>query len=365
MHGSIPEDVTSLDIERIDFDDKDTLKALLLKLLDTIEQLAQINHQQYEENQQLKDEISRLKGEKGKPKILPNIPPRETNNRTKRPRNRTKQSKKPKIKIDRTEHVPVDTGILPPDAEFKGYRSVIKQNIKFETDNVEYILERYYSPSENKVYEAEIPKDVQNFEFGSDLKAFIANLYYAGRVTENRIRKMLREAGVIISTGEISNILIKDKKDEFAAEKQAIFESGMEQAGYFHIDDTSARHKGINHYAHVVCDEKFTTFYILRNKNRDTIRGILGLGDGEQTDKIMVSDDAGQFSEISLLHALCWIHEIRHYKKLNPFIKQHQIVLDRFLKKVWNFYKLLKRYKEDPTDARKNYVKQRFNLLFY
>jgi hypothetical protein len=364
MHGSIPEDVTSLDIERIDFDNKDTLKALLLKLLDTIEQLAQINHQQYEEIQRLEDEINRLKGEKGKPKIPPNIPPRETNNRTKKPRNWTKQSKKPKIKIDRTEHVPVDTGILPPDAEFKGYRSVIKQNIKFKTDNVEYILERYYSPSENKVYEAEIPEDVQNFEFGSDLKAFIANLYYAGRVTENRIRKMLREAGVIISTGEISNILTKDKKDEFAAEKQAIFESGMEQAGYFHIDDTSARHKGINHYAHVVCDEKFTTFYILRNKNRDTIRGILGLGDGEQIDKIMVSDDAGQFSEISSLHALCWIHEIRHYKKLNPFLKQHQIVLGRFLKKVWNFYKLLKKYKEDPTDARKNYVKQRFNSLF-
>ncbi len=42
MHGSIPENVTSLDIERIDFDNKDALKALLLKLLDTIEQLTQI-----------------------------------------------------------------------------------------------------------------------------------------------------------------------------------------------------------------------------------------------------------------------------------------------------------------------------------
>ena len=40
------------------------------------------------------------------------------------------------------------------------------------------------------------------------------------------------------------------------SEEEAIFESGMGQAGYFHIDDTRARHKGINHYAHVVCDEK-------------------------------------------------------------------------------------------------------------
>ena len=88
----------------------------------------------------MKDEINRLKGEKGVPKIPPNIPPRKTNNHKKKPQNWTKRSKKPIIKIDRTEHIPVKKDVLPPDAEFKGYRHVIKQNIKFETDNVEYIL---------------------------------------------------------------------------------------------------------------------------------------------------------------------------------------------------------------------------------
>ncbi|MBK5190555.1 MAG: transposase [Methanosarcinales archaeon] len=354
----------TLDIESIDFNNKDILKSLILKLLDTIEQLAQSNRQLHEETQRLKDEINRLKGEKGKPNIPSNTPPRETNNHQKKPQNWTKRSKKPRIKIDRTEHIPVDKDTLPPDAEFKGYRSVIKQNIKFETDNVEYILERYYSPSENRVYEAELPEDVQDSEFGSELKSFIVYLYYAGRVTENKIQKILEEAGIIISEGEISNILTKDKKDEFTAEKQAIFESGMNQARYFHIDDTGARHDGTNYHAHVVCDEKFTVFFILPNKNRDTIRGILGLDDGEQTDKIMVSDDAGQFSEISSLHALCWIHEIRHYLKLNPFLNHHYILLNKFLRKIWNFYKLLTKYKEDPNENRKAYVKRRFNSLF-
>nr|QNO45169.1 hypothetical protein GMDKAGHH_00022 [Methanosarcinales archaeon ANME-2c ERB4]QNO46029.1 hypothetical protein OOGCPJEC_00014 [Methanosarcinales archaeon ANME-2c ERB4]QNO50310.1 hypothetical protein AJIHBFLC_00002 [Methanosarcinales archaeon ANME-2c ERB4] len=93
---------------------------------------------------------------------------------------------------------------------------MIKQNIKFETDNVEYILERYYSPSENKVYESELPENVQDSEFESDLKAFIVSLYYSGRVTEKKIQKILEDAGIIISTGEISNILTKDKKDELA-----------------------------------------------------------------------------------------------------------------------------------------------------
>ncbi len=88
------------------------------------------------------------------------------------------------------------------------------------------------------------------------------------------------------------------------------------------------------------------------------------MGDGEQTDKIMVSDDAGQFSEVSSLHALCWVHEIRHYLKLNPFLDWYCVLLDRYLRKLFNFYKLLKRYKEDPTEKQARYIKQRFNSLF-
>lgn len=49
---------------------------------------------------------------------------------------------------------------------------------------------------------------------------------------------------------------------------------------------------------------------------------------------------------------------------LNSFFDPHRVVLDRFPKKIWNFYKLLKKYKEDPTENRKVYVKRRFNSLF-
>ena len=69
MRHSIPEDIASLDIESIDFNNRDLLKSLILKLLDTIEQLAQVNHQLHEEIQRLKDEINRSKGEKGRPTI--------------------------------------------------------------------------------------------------------------------------------------------------------------------------------------------------------------------------------------------------------------------------------------------------------
>ena len=40
----------------------------------------------------------------------------------------------------------------------------------------------------------------------------VVYLYYACRVTENKIKKILEEAGVIISAGEISNILTQEKR---------------------------------------------------------------------------------------------------------------------------------------------------------
>jgi regulator of replication initiation timing len=358
----IHQDVIALDVDKINFDDKEAMKELILQLLSTIEQLAQANQELRKENQQLKDEINRLKGEKGRPKILSDNPEYQAKAPKEKPKKWHKDSKKPKIKIDRTEYIRIDKSILPPDAKHNGYRRVIKQNIKFETDNVEYWLERYYSPSLKKTYEAELAGSLQNTEFGSHLKAFITYLYYAGRVvTENRIHKILEEIGIIISEGEISNILTKEKSNACAIEKQAIFETGVNHADYLNIDETGARHKGNNHYLHVVCNKLFSAFFIRQAKGRDTIRQFFGLNDEEQIDLPIISDDAGQYIDVSSHHALCWIHEIRHYKKMNPFLIHHKSVLNMFLTELWKLYELLTQYKENPNKTRSMYVQKRFD----
>ncbi|HCJ67613.1 MAG TPA: hypothetical protein DHV62_09955, partial [Elusimicrobia bacterium] len=129
------------------------IKNLIKILLNLIESQSQIIESQKKDIQSLKDEINRLKGEKGKPKISPNVPEKEEDTQNlgiTEKKKWTKSAKKPRIKIDRTEYISVDKNLLPPDAEHKGYRTIIIQNIKFATDNVEYKLEYYYSPSENK-----------------------------------------------------------------------------------------------------------------------------------------------------------------------------------------------------------------------
>jgi hypothetical protein len=362
--NSIHEDLINLDVGKINFDDKEAIRELIVQLLNTIDQLAQTNQELRKENQHLKDEINQLKGEKGKPKIPPNNQKYQSQAPKDKQTKWHKDNKKSKTKIDRKEYIKIDRSNLPPDAKYTGYRRVVKQNIKFETDNVEYWLERYYSPSLKKTYEANLPESLQNTEFGSNLKAFITYLYYAGRVTENKIHMILEEIGIIISEGEISNILTKEKSNAYAIEKQAIFETGVKQADYLNIDETGARHRGNNHYLHVICNKLFSAFFIRKTKGNNTIRQFFGLNDEEKTGIPIISDDAGQYIGVSSHHALCWIHEIRHYKKMNPFLNQHKSVLNSFLSELWSFYELLTQYKENPDRNMSINICGRFDSIF-
>jgi hypothetical protein len=363
----IPEEIISLDIDALGPNISEEAKKILVLQHNIIGQIYSAYQDLLEDHQKLRDEVNRLKGEKGKPEIKPNVSTKENTfapDPTKEPKKWEKKSKKANIKIDKIEVVQIDRSVLPPDAIFKGYDEVIKQGIIFKANNILYKLECYYSPSEKKTYAAKLPNALQGTQFDSDLKAFIANLYYKGRVTEHKIKSILEEAGISISEGEISNILTKEKQGEFTNEKQDIFEAGMEHSEYVHADDSGARHKGINHHVHVVCNALFTAFFITRFKNKKEIRQILGLKENEQLSKVLLTDDAKQYYYLAILHALCWIHEIRPYRKLNPFLDWHREKLNHFLTDLWKFYEMLREYKKSPDEKQKEFLERKFDELF-
>jgi uncharacterized small protein (DUF1192 family) len=362
----IPDEIKNLNIEKIDFNNHDSIKNLIKILLNLLESQAHIIENQQKEIQSLKDEINRLKGEKGKPKFAPNVPEKEEETQSpsvEKKKNWSKTAKKPRIKIDRTDVRYVDKSILPPDAKHKDFVYVVVQNLKFATDNVEYKLERFYSVSEKKTYQAKLPDDVQG-EFGTELKAFIVYLYFRCRVTENKIKTILGESGIIISEGQISNILIKEKKEEMTKEKEDIFIAGMENSNYVHMDDTGMRHKGKSHHLHVICHLLFSVFFIELKKDSKTIQKILGLLSEETLEKILLSDDAKQYLGIAFWNALCWVHEIRLYKKLNPVIDFHRFLLEKFISDLWDYYDKLNEYKENPDEKVKEELEKEFDRLF-
>ncbi|MCP4416041.1 MAG: hypothetical protein GY805_05435 [Chloroflexi bacterium] len=79
-------------------------------------------------------------------------------------------------------------------------------------------------------------------------------LYFELQVTQHKIHKFLRSQGIVISEGQISNILIKKHIELFANERQEIVHAGLKTSKYQHIDDTGARVTGVNHYFTVLCN---------------------------------------------------------------------------------------------------------------
>ena len=65
--------------------------------------------------------------------------------------------------------------------------------------------------------------------------------------------------------------------------------------------------------------------------------------------RLLVCDDAPQFTLITEELALCWVHEGRHYKKLMPSIPYHQGLLEAFVQRFWAYYAQLLAYRKQPT----------------
>ena len=79
---------------------------------------------------------------------------------------------------------------------------------------------------------------------------------------------------------------------------------------------------------------------------------------------ILLTDGAFQFQLITEHHALCWIHEGRHYKKLNPVLPMHHAALETFRQSFWDFYRQLLAFKKAPDEKEANRLSSAFDELF-
>ena len=81
---------------------------------------------------------------------------RRIENKDKAKRRKSK-AKKHKIKINRTVTLSLARSKLPPDVKFKGYDTVVVQDLAIKTNNILFRKEVFYSPSERQSYRAELP----------------------------------------------------------------------------------------------------------------------------------------------------------------------------------------------------------------
>ena len=415
-------------------------RELVKGLLNFIEQLSSNLREARAENQRLRDEVNRLKGEQGKPEIKANVEGEAAKDHSsekerKKPRKRQAKKKTASIVIDREEILKVDQAVLPADAIFKGYEENVVQDILLKTDNVSFLKEKYYSPSLGRTYLAELPSGYEG-QFGPGIKALVLAFYHGGLMSEPKIIDFLENVGIQISKGTISNLLVKGQAG-FHAEKEAVYEAGLASSSYQHVDDTPSRVNGKNQSCHVVCNPFYTAYFTKPGKDRLSVLDVLRQGrkrvyllnaealaylDGmpfseatrctleawrsetvmeEETFlheldrripilnkqhrsavlsaaavaayhaergvsivQTLVCDDAPQFKWLTRWLALCWVHEGRHYKKLEPGVPVHQTLLKEFLTRFWAYYDQLLAYRQRPTAAEAVRLNTEFDALF-
>ena len=272
---TIAQQLESLNIRPDEISNEELSKAINL-LLQLIEGLQIENEKLKTEIQKLRDEINLLKGEQGKPnfpaskkKQKENISSESERNRLKPPKQKQSKAKKHKIKVDRTEICKVNQNELPNDVEFKGYQSIVVQEISIKTDNVEYRKEIYYSPSQNKTYIGKLPIGIEG-EFGPGIKSLTKIMKYDSNMSESKILEFFKNFGIYISSATISRILTKNN-ELFDQEKADIVKAGISSTVFQQIDDTCGRVNGQNQFVQILCNPFYTAYFTIPHKDRLSI----------------------------------------------------------------------------------------------
>src|SRR3954453_4157145 len=239
------------------------LRSLVVSLLESVAQLEPKVAALTEEN-------ARLKGLKGRPTLKPSgmekgtdpSPPPSGKAGQRQRRREPRRSKSARLIVDEERVVPLAP---QPGWRFKGFKFYTAQDLVVETRVVRYWRPCYRTP-EGKLIIAPLPPEVTG-HFGANLVRFLLSQHYQCRVTMPLLHEQLRDVGILISAGQISNLLTKGH-EAFHAEKAALKQAGLETARWISVDDTGARHLGINGVTTQIGDDRFTSFDTVAAKSR-------------------------------------------------------------------------------------------------
>lgn len=244
----------------------DELRGFVVELLARVSVLE-------EENAALKDEVARLKGLKGRPKLKPSGMEKATGGtKAKAGRKKTKRKGRRSPEVSEEHKLCVD---VPSGSRFKGYDDFVVHDLKIEARVIRYRRERWVTP-DGKLIVAPLPVGLRG-HFGPELVRFILLQHHQGQVTADRITIFLNELGLVISKRQVLRLLRGDVA-AFADEAQAVLRAGLTSASWITVDDTSARHRGKNGVTTQIGDDRFTFFATTFSKSRTNFLELLRAG---------------------------------------------------------------------------------------
>ncbi len=196
MTGSPP------DIEALDLDG---LKRLVLQLLEEVESLKV-------ENAALREEIARLKGLKGRPKLAPSGMEEAWARRGANQGGTGRRGGKLKRLVIDEERV--IGARVPAGSRFKGYEDYVVQDLILRPHVIRFRRERWLTPAAKTIV-APLPAGIAG-HYGPELRRYVLAQYHQGQVTVPRLVGELNDLGLDISKRQVMRLLIEGQ-DGYAA----------------------------------------------------------------------------------------------------------------------------------------------------
>jgi hypothetical protein len=412
-------------------------REVVRQLLNRIETLAVENAALRLENQQLRDEIARLKGGSGKPDIKPPVSAStdhssEVERRVRTPRGKPK--KNAILTVTREWPCPLDPATLSPNAIRHDVAEVIMQDLVLKPEVIRFVREVWRAPSTGQIIVAPLPAGYTG-GFGPHIRALALALGHGANVSQPALLRFFHDAGIAIGKGTLARWL-SDHTEQWVEEADAIHLAGLASGEWQASDQTATRVDGHNEVCHVVGNAQFTSYHTRPGGSRQDVLAVLWgiepvfrlnadaaawleettlsarllgrlraavpwdremseveleaylaagavmlnaqqrqqVGDAlaiaayhAQADvpivRLLLSDDAAVFHGITDAHALCWVHDGRHYAKLAPVVAQHQAVLAEFRGDYWALYRDLVAYRAAPSAQERARLAQAFDQV--
>ncbi len=242
-----------------------------------VQKLYKLVLSQSEEIEVLKAELRELKKLPAKP-----VPSKLDDEPDNEPKKTKDKDRKGSSKRSKTKDLPIHEEKIikleSPDETWKflGHTEYVVQGIIIRNHNVCYKREIWQTPDGKQII-APLPVAVHGTHFSPELRSFILYQYNHSIVTQPLLLEQLRDLGIDISAGQLSNILT-EKKDIFHQEVADILSVGLDLSPEIRTDDTPSHHKGKKGFCNCINTDFFTYFKSTDSKSRINFLEVLSNG---------------------------------------------------------------------------------------